>query len=184
MKNFQQIYYRKSVSDLILFSTAELYNLSLSFGDRQKKLNLKICSVIPLYVRKSGDFFFFAKFGMVKQIISFMIVARFSVNFGWFVRFGLAGYNFTLKNRLRRSLLKLNLGYSRHKFILNIPEAARTIVRKKRHIYIFSNNFYLIFSMGKYIQNLRNVLPYKIRGLILEGSKTAILKQGKKTKYK
>jgi ribosomal protein L6P/L9E len=120
----------------------------------------------------------------VKQLVSLLVLIIFSINYGWFVRYSMVGYNFTFKNSLRRRLLKLNLGYSRHRFLINIPKEIFFFKKNRRKLTVFSNNFKQFFSMVYYIFNLRNVAPYKIRGLVLEDSYFSILKVGKKVKFK
>lgn len=108
----------------------------------------------------------------------------FSMCFGWFIRFSVIGYNFTFKSNLRRGLLKLNLGYSRHRFVVNLPSTLRVIIRGRRRLVLFALSFIDLYTLAVYIRNLRNILPYKLRGLVLENGRFNILKPGKKVKYR
>lgn len=158
--------------------------LVFTVTDRKLTFDLKIRGGTLLGGKDNTYSYVLLRSFFIKPVQSFFALSLFSISFGWFLRFGLVGYNFTFRNRLRRSLIKLNLGYSRHKFVINVPPRVRVLVKKKRKFTIFSRNFWDIYRISIYIQNLRNILPYKIRGLILEGSRMSVLKQGKKVKFR
>lgn len=136
---------------------------------------------IPIFFNRATFLF---RIEFLKPLITLFKFIIYSTIFGWYVKFNLIGYNFTIKSFLRRGFLRLNLGYSRHKFILKSSKFVKFLTKKKRKISIFSNDFNQLFTIVRYIVQLRNVFPYKIRGFILFSSVPIVMKQGKKTKYR
>jgi len=93
------------------------------------------------------------------------------------------GYNYTVKSRLRKRLFRLNLGYSRHKILLYLPISIKVISRKRK-FWVFSTDINILYSLAVYIRDLRNLLPYKLKGLISNSNWKKFLKPGKVTKYR
>jgi hypothetical protein len=133
------------------------------------------------FVPDLGELLVFFTFPSI--VIAFLSLTSYSLNFGWFLRYNLIGYNFIFKNSFKRRLLRLTLGYSRHRFIVSFPKAVY-IGGRKRRLFLMCFDLYYLFAISKYFLNVRNVLPYKLRGLVCENSKFNVLKQGKKVKYR
>jgi len=144
------------------------------FGSGVIKFNEK--SII-----KSNEFYL--HFSSLKFFKKYLVYIVFGINFFWSVSYEIIGYNYTIKNRLRKKLFRLNLGYSKHKIILNLPFGLK-VIAKKRRFWVFSTDIVLLYNLARYIRDLRNLFPYKLKGLVSNSNWKIFLKPGKVTKYR
>jgi len=124
------------------------------------------------------------RYSAVKQLISIFTLLFYSAKFGWIFRYSMIGYNFTFRNSRRKNLLKLSLGYSRHRIIICVPKSISFCAKGRRRLAFFGNVFKDFFKVFYYLFNLRNITPYKLRGLVLENARSSLLKPGKKVKFR
>lgn len=121
----------------------------------------------------------------IVQIINTMFIfIAYSVSYGWLANYSVVGYNFSFRTTFRRRLLRLNIGYSRHKLVINIPSSVSVFCKQKRKFSLFSFSFPYMQLIVHYLFYLRNVYPYKVRGIVMESTRMSLLKQGKKVKFK
>lgn len=154
---------------------------------------------------KKNVFFIFFKvigfFGMQNFLIYFFLFKHFlvlrtvalslflnSVNLifygvssGWFMHFILFGYNYRLKSSFFGSFLLLYLGFF-YSLLFKFPSSVK-IFRRKRAFLIFSTNLLDFNFTVSYLRHLRDLYPYKSRGLIFN-RETFKFKQGKKVKFR
>jgi hypothetical protein len=103
--------------------------------------------------------------------------------FCWSSSFDLIGYNFNLQKKLKKNIIRFALGFSKHKIITAFRDNIR-IFGHKRYFTLFSSsieNYYIVIN---FLLNLRNIFPYKKRGLVPAIIPSIWLKPGKKTKFK
>lgn len=103
--------------------------------------------------------------------------------FCWSSSFELIGYNFDLQKKLKKNILKFSIGLSRFKVLACFNDTLR-IFGRKRYFTLFSasiNSYYIVIN---FLLNLRNIFPYKKRGLVPALIPAIWMKPGKKTKYK
>jgi len=81
----------------------------------------------------------------------------------------------------KKNYLRLNLGF-RYKIFIILPSSI-VIYGERRRFCLFGMNYIELWLVCKYIRFLRNLLPYKAKGLIY-ATETIKLKQGKKVKYR
>ena len=98
---------------------------------------------------------------------------------GYFVEFRIIGLGFKVKKSgfLKTRSLKFDLGYS-HTIRLVLPQNIK-IGRVKRRFYIFSNDFSALQIFSRQIKLLKQVNPYKLRGL-KASNEVLKMKPGKK----
>jgi len=103
--------------------------------------------------------------------------------FTWSNSFEVVGYNFDFRKLLAKCIIRLDLGFSDQDILLELPKGTKLLGRK-RWFRLFSNNlsdFYLIYFI---LLNIRNIFPYKKRGLVPRSFPKIWLKPGKKVKYR
>jgi len=103
--------------------------------------------------------------------------------FCWSSSFDLIGYNFNLQKKLKKNILRLNLGFSKHKILIFFANNVR-IFGQKRYFTVFSSNIQNYYIITNFLLNLRNIFPYKKRGIVPAIIPSIWLKPGKKTKFK
>lgn len=103
--------------------------------------------------------------------------------FCWSSSFELIGYNFNLQKKLKKNVIRFNLGFSKHKILVAFKNDIR-IFGQKRYFTIFSTNIKDYYIITNFLLNLRNIFPYKKRGLVPAIIPSIWLKPGKKTKFK
>lgn len=103
--------------------------------------------------------------------------------FCWSSSFDLIGYNFNLQKKLKKNLMRFSLGFSKHKIIISFKNNIR-IFGHKRYFTVFSSNIANYYIVINFFLNLRNIFPYKKRGLVPAIIPSIWLKPGKKTKFK
>jgi hypothetical protein len=161
--------------------------LTVFGGVRQHKQSILMLGNIFTFNKmlSSGDnIFFVLRRNAAKQLVSIFILLFYSVKFGWIFRYSMVGYNFTFRNSRRKNLLKLSLGYSRHRIIICVPKSISFCAKGRRRLAFFGNIFKDFFKIFYYLFNLRNITPYKLRGLVLESARSSLLKPGKKVKFR
>lgn len=102
-----------------------------------------------------------------------------SCGFGWIVRFTIIGYHFVVKASRKKRMLKLRMGF-RYKLMLVLPQTIE-VFHARRRFTVLGYNFKEMMAFCKYIRNLRNLFPYKRKGLAFSSEKLK-LKAGKKVK--
>ena len=100
---------------------------------------------------------------------------------GWFLHFVLTGYNYRLKSSFFNSFLLVYLGFF-YSCLFKLPNSIK-VFRRKRAFIIFSNNLLDFNFTVRYLRHLRDLFPYKIRGLTLK-KEVVRLKKGKKVKFR
>jgi len=161
--------------------------LTVFGGVRQHRQVILLLGSVLTFEKKSlslDNIFIVLKLSAVKQLISIFVLLFYSVKFGWIFRYSMVGYNFTFKNSRRKNLLKLSLGYSRHRIIISVPKSISFSAKGRRRLAFFGNVFQDFFRIFYYLFNLRNITPYKLRGLVLENARSSLLKPGKKVKFR
>jgi len=103
--------------------------------------------------------------------------------FCWSSSFELIGYNFNLQKKLKKNMIRFNLGFSKHKILVAFRNDIR-IFGQKRYFTIFSTSIKDYYIITNFLLNLRNIFPYKKRGLVPAIIPSIWLKPGKKTKFK
>lgn len=103
--------------------------------------------------------------------------------FCWSSSFELIGYNFDLQKKLKKNIVKFSIGLSKFKVIAFFNDTLR-IFGKKRYFTLFSASINSYFIVINFLLNLRNIFPYKKRGLVPAIIPSIWMKPGKKTKYK
>jgi ribosomal protein L6P/L9E len=98
---------------------------------------------------------------------------------GWIVRFMIVGYHYTIKLSKSKKLLKLRLGF-RYKILIVLPVSIFIFVEKRRFLLVGLSLIDLV-EICKYIRNLRNLFPYKRKGIAFV-SEVFKLKRGKRAK--
>ena len=103
--------------------------------------------------------------------------------FCWSNSFELVGYNFEFRKLLTKCTIRFDLGFSDQDLLLELPKGTRLLGRK-RWFRLFSSNildFYLVYFI---LLNIRNIFPYKRRGLVPRVFPKIWIKPGKKVKYR
>jgi hypothetical protein len=103
--------------------------------------------------------------------------------FSWSNSFELVGYNFDLQKKLKKNLIKLGVGFSKYK-VLTQFESSTKVLGKKRYFTLFSSSINSFYISIVFFLHLRNIFPYKKRGLVPAEIPVSWMKPGKKTKYK
>ena len=112
------------------------------------------------------------------KYLNFMFVG---VNFGWVVKYSIIGYQYTIKFSKKRRYLKINLGF-RYRIFIILP-CSISVFGERRKLALLGTNYIELIKVSRYIRYLRNLLPYKLKGLIFVDENVK-LKQGKKVKYR
>lgn len=126
---------------------------------------------------------FIVDFNTIKIFKNMIIKVLHIFCFCWSSSFELIGYNFDLQKKLKKNIIKFSIGLSKFKVLVRFNETLR-IFGKKRYFTLFSasiNGYYIVIN---FLLNLRNIFPYKKRGLVPLIIPTIWMKPGKKTKYK
>jgi hypothetical protein len=105
------------------------------------------------------------------------------LNFNWSSSFELIGYNFDLQKSLKKNIIKFNIGFSKFKILLYFNENLR-IFGRKRFFTLFTTSIDSFFKIINFLLYLRNIFPYKKRGIVPSIIPSIWMKPGKKTKYK
>jgi len=99
----------------------------------------------------------------------------------WFVRFNVVGYHYTMRTLKRRRWLYLRMGY-RYRFVIVMPKSL-CILAKRRFFCLVGEKFKWLVEISNYIRNLRNLFPYKIKGIVYSLEKL-FLKPGKRARLR
>jgi len=144
-------------------------------------LNLDISlNVNSFYVLNEREFFI--KNFYLKKIRNLFCFYIFNVCFCWCANFEIIGYNYEIKKRLKKNLLKLDLGFSKHKILLYFPYYV-FVLGRKRSFDLFCLSLNLFYTVFYFIRCIRDLFPYKLRGIISGFTKRYKLKSGKRSRY-
>jgi ribosomal protein L6P/L9E len=161
--------------------------LTVFGGTRQHRQSILILSNVFTFNKlllSTSNVYFVLKRAAAKQLVSIFTLLFYSVKFGWIFQYSMVGYNFTFKNSRKKNLLKLSLGYSRHRIIICVPKSISFCAKGRRRLVFFGNVFQEFFKVYYYLFNLRNITPYKLRGVVLDNARSSLLKPGKKVKFR
>jgi hypothetical protein len=148
-------------------------------------LMYKVLSNMVCFVLHDGSSFLIIHNIFVRTFCNLMKFLIYSLNFGWIAHYDVVGYNYTLKRTLRRQLFIVHLGYSRHKILVMIPKGVRFVLtRRRRKLHVFGLDYNFMFKFILFFIELRNLFPYKYKGLVFFEPRVDLLKPGKKTKYR
>lgn len=161
----------------------------------QVKLKKYLNSLLFLFLGYFGEYYinlpgvltlqnyFIVNYNTIKIFKNIIIKILHIFCFNWSSSFELIGYNFDLQKKLKKNIIKFSIGLSKFKVIAAFNDTLR-IFGKKRYFTLFASNIDSYFVIINFLLNLRNIFPYKKRGLVPALIPTIWMKPGKKTKYK
>lgn len=125
--------------------------------------------------------YFLIRSSMIYYLNNSFNIISFGITSGWFLYFVLAGYNYKLKSSFFNCFLLIYLGFF-YSFLFKFPQSIK-IFKRKRGFILFSSNLLDFNFTVHYLRHLRDLYPYKKRGLVLN-NEVFKLKQGKKVKFR
>lgn len=122
---------------------------------------------------------FLLRFNRLSQFFRTLDRSVFGILFGWFTKLLLLGYNYKIKTSSTSKFLLVFLGFF-YSFLIYIPKSISVFI-KNRVLTICGNclldfNFFVFF-----LRNLRDLYPYKTRGLVFSGE-SFVFKKTKRLK--
>ena len=106
----------------------------------------------------------------LSQLISLIELGLFSTQFRWFCYFTVVGYNYNFRSNRRLGLLSIHVGLF-YRIVIIVPKGIKIKVGKRK-LFVVGQNLPLIKLFGRFVRNLRNLLPYSTRGIVYRNEKT------------
>lgn len=132
---------------------------------------------------------------LFKKFFSFFKVAISGIQFAWMTIFAIEGYHFRTflhyVKSLKRFAILFKLGFF-YNLLLVFPKSFK-IFWKKRLFKLRSSDLFALYNVSFYIRMLRNLFPYKVKGIIYDNfnysrpdyeKQLYVFKQGKKAKLR
>jgi hypothetical protein len=162
------LYFKYTDKGMGLFSNLEMKQFSFILLNRYNFY--EICGGI-----------YALKYLVFKRVVHFLFNSVVDLVFSWFVKFSIIGYHYTIRVFKNRQLVKLRMGF-KYRIFLVLPRSIQLVV-KKRFFTVIGCRLRKLVQFCKYMRNLRNLFPYKSKGLVFISEKLR-LKPGKKSKLR
>lgn len=101
--------------------------------------------------------------------------------FGYIAKLKIVGYHFRLQTFKKNKIIVLYLGFN-YRIVLQLPPYTY-LIRYKRFFFLIGCEYVVFNFIINYLRFIRNNLPYKLKGFLINGEHIK-LKKGKKTKYR
>lgn len=131
----------------------------------------------------NNNFFFLVRDYKIKNCIILLKFLFIGFVYGWIVELNIFNaYNYFLRGNYMHSFLRINVGF-RYKIFLQFPKEIKVYNFKRGKLKLCCKNYKIMKFIIYFLENIRNLLPYKFKGIFLINKLNSVkLKEGKKMK--
>jgi len=160
------------------------FSFVFSFEDKNKAKSRNITKIFyfsSFNVASLGNLNFLINSTVLNSLRNFIVNFFVGFFFKYIVRFEIVGYHYIIRFSKFNNIMKLKLGF-KYRVNLRFPSTIR-FINEKRKFVLLGEDFFVLKEISTYIRNLRNLYPYKRKGIVfnIENLK---LKVGKKAKLR